>query len=116
MPRPLARAVDGRYRRLSRRRRSGGRRRQFMAASSLSELVARLERALAESPSTPLRVSGLRGSAPALSLARILGAQPRPIVVTLPTGTEAEAFAADLRFFLGEVGTGPLSRRVHYLP
>jgi len=87
-----------------------------MSATSLSDLVVRLERALAAAPETPRCVSGLRGSAPALCLARLLTTRARPVVVTLATGAEAEAFAADLRFFLGEVGTGPLSRRVHYLP
>ncbi len=87
-----------------------------MSATSLQDLVARLERALSEAPDAPLRVSGLRGSAPALCLARLLTTRSRPVVVTLPTGMEAEAFAADLRFFLGETGSGPLSRRVHHLP
>jgi transcription-repair coupling factor (superfamily II helicase) len=88
-----------------------------MSATSLSELVARLACALDEAPSAPLRVSGLRGSAPALCLARLLAARPRPIVVTLSGAAEAEAFAGDVRFFLGDAALGgPLGRRVHYLP
>src|SRR6185295_16514150 len=63
------------------------------------------------------RVSGLRGSAPALALARLLTVRPRPVVVTLALASEAEAFAADVRFFLGDaVLASPLTRRVHYLP
>ncbi len=78
---------------------------------SLHDLVARLEADAAG------RVSGLRGSAPAMALARLLGTRPRPVLVVLPDGGSAEAFAADLRFYLGDRdGTGPLARRVHYLP
>jgi hypothetical protein len=43
--------------------------------------------------------------------------RPSPALVVLPRAPEAEAFAADLRFFMGDgVGDGPLQRRVHYLP
>src|SRR5262245_45114209 len=86
-------------------------------SSSVSELVARLARALDGTPATPVRVSGLRGSAPALCVARLVAERPRPVVVTLASATEAEAFAADVRFYLGDpAGAGPLARRVHYLP
>src|SRR5439155_1009320 len=44
-------------------------------SSSLSELVARLERAL--EAAAPVRVAGLRGSGPALCLARLLPRRPR---------------------------------------
>ena len=85
--------------------------------SSLADLVARLARALDEAPSAPVRVSGLRGSAPALCLARLVAERPRPMLVTLANAGEAEAFAADVRFFLGDAAApGPLARRVHYLP
>ncbi len=88
-----------------------------MSAVSLTELVARLAHALDASPSRPLRASGLRGSAPALGLARLLARRPGPVLVLLASAAEAEAFAADLRFFLGDAGlAGPLGRRVHYLP
>src|SRR5207244_6110490 len=85
--------------------------------SSVSDLVARLVRAFDEAPSAPVRVSGLRGSAAALCLARLIAARARPVLVTCATATEAEAFAADVRFFLGAPALGgPLVRRVHYLP
>src|SRR5581483_9645604 len=85
--------------------------------AALTDLVARLVRALDEAPSAPVRVSGLRGSASALCLARLIAARPGPVVATLATGTEAEAFASDVRFFLGDTARGgPLARRVHYLP
>src|SRR6185503_28230 len=87
------------------------------ARLSVAELVARLVEALDQNPAAPLRVSGLRGSAPALALARLLAARPRPVVVTLASASEAEAFAADVRFFLGDAAlASPLTRRVHYLP
>ncbi len=85
-----------------------------MSAPSLADLVARLRRDLATGA---LRVSGLRGSAPALCLARLLAAEPRPVLVVAPDGEAAESFAADLRFFAGDRDAGgPLGRRVHYLP
>jgi transcription-repair coupling factor (superfamily II helicase) len=88
-----------------------------MPSGSLADLVARVARALDETSSTPLGVSGLRGSAPALCVARLHVARQRPLVVTLPSGSDAEAFAADVRFFLGDAAAaGPLARRVHYLP
>src|SRR5262249_57683199 len=82
-----------------------------------ARLVERLGRELEASPTARVRVGGLRGSAPALCLARLLEQRLRPVVVTLSAAAEAEAFAADLRFFLGDGGSaGPLGRRVHYLP
>jgi transcription-repair coupling factor (superfamily II helicase) len=88
-----------------------------MPGTSVGELVARLATALDNIPATPLRVSGLRGSAPALALARLLAVRPRAVVVTLASAAEAEAFAADVRFFLGDAAlASPLTRRVHYLP
>src|SRR5690242_7938724 len=84
---------------------------------SVAEVVARLVRALDEASAKPVRVSGLRGSAPALCLAQLVAERARPVVVTLATATEAESFAADVRFFLGDPpNAGPLARRVHYLP
>jgi transcription-repair coupling factor (superfamily II helicase) len=63
------------------------------------------------------RISGLRGSAPALCLARLLADRPRPVLVVAPDATAAEAFAADLRFYSGDRdASGPLGRRTHYLP
>src|SRR5690242_10227368 len=84
---------------------------------SVAEVVARLVRALDEASAKPVRVSGLRGSAPALCLAQLVAERARPVVVTLATATAAESFAADVRFFLGDApNAGPLARRVHYLP
>src|SRR5439155_24613000 len=77
-----------------------GRRRPRM--TSATDLVARLVRALDEAPQTPIRVSGLRGSAPGLCLARVVAERPRPVVAVLATSSEAEAFAADVRFYLGD--------------
>jgi transcription-repair coupling factor (superfamily II helicase) len=88
-----------------------------MSPHSIETLVARLTHALREPNPPALAVSGLRGSSPALCLARVLAARSRPVLALLPTGPDAEAFAADLRFFLGDrEGLGPLARRVHYLP
>jgi transcription-repair coupling factor (superfamily II helicase) len=88
-----------------------------MAAAALHDLVARLAQALDDRPGSPLRVHGLRGSAPALCLARLLALRRRPVIAVLASAAEAEAFAADLRFFLGHgPARGPLERRVHYLP
>src|SRR5437773_1278759 len=84
---------------------------------SVSELVPRLVRALNERPDARIRVSGLRGSAAALCLARLVTERPRPVVATVASASEAEAFAADVRFFLGDPpAAGPLARRVHHLP
>jgi transcription-repair coupling factor (superfamily II helicase) len=89
-----------------------------MASASVRELLVRLAQALDEAGNRPVRVSGLRGSAPALCLARLAASNAsRAIVVTLAQGGDAEAFAADLRFYLGEPAlAGPLARRVHHLP
>ena len=88
-----------------------------MSASSLADLVVRLRRELDTRPADPIRVSGLRGSAPALCLARLLADRPHPVLVVAPDATTAEAFAGDLRFYAGDRdGSGPLTRRVHYLP
>ncbi|HYY05601.1 MAG TPA: hypothetical protein VE997_03435, partial [Candidatus Limnocylindria bacterium] len=85
--------------------------------TSLSDLVARLVGLLDGRRPATVRVGGLRGSAPALCLAHLLERRPGPAVVTCASAGEAEAFAADLRFFLGEPpGAGPLGRRVHHLP
>src|SRR5437762_12739813 len=85
--------------------------------TAVVDVVARMAAALDGRPAGGVRVGGLRGSAPALCLARVLERRARPVVVTCASGGEAEAFAADLRFFLGEPpGAGPLGRRVHHLP
>ena len=64
-----------------------------------------------------LRVEGLRGGARALLIAEAYRARPEPYLVLAATGTEAEALAGDLAFFLGENRLTPtLERRVHFLP
>jgi hypothetical protein len=84
---------------------------------SLAELVLRLRRDLDGTSAGTLRVSGLRGSAPAFCLARLLAERPRPVLVVAADAATAESFAADLRFYAGDRETsGPLGRRVHYLP
>ena len=84
-------------------------------SSSLSDIVARLERAV--EGTAPVRVAGLRGSGPALCLAQLLARRQRTAVVVAATAGEAEAFAGDLRFLLGdEAASTPLARRVHYVP
>jgi transcription-repair coupling factor (superfamily II helicase) len=88
-----------------------------VSAPSLTDLAARLHHDLAAAPARPVRVSGLRGSAPALCLSRVLAEKPRPVLVVAPDASTAESFAADLRFYAGDRDVAdPLGRRVHYLP
>ncbi len=85
--------------------------------ASLRDLVDRLRHRLEPPDRLRVQVSGLRGSAPALCLARLLEHRPRPVLALLRDATAAEAFAADLRFYLGDAeGRDPLARRVHHLP
>jgi len=84
---------------------------------ALRDLVARLRHDLDRSGRPQLRVTGLRGSAPALCLARVLADRPRPVLAIVPDAAAAEAFAGDLRFYLGDrQAADPLTRRVHHLP
>ena len=63
------------------------------------------------------RVQGLKGGARAYFVWRFLTQHPRPALLVLPSGKEAEAFADDLRFFFGEDETAPpFARRIHYFP
>ncbi len=88
-----------------------------MAEQALNDLIARLGRILDAEPGARASVHGLRGSTPALALARLLELRSRPVLALLPSAGDAEAFAADLRFFLGDgAARGPLERRVHHLP
>jgi transcription-repair coupling factor (superfamily II helicase) len=88
-----------------------------VSAPRVADLVARLTRDLSTVPREPIRLTGLRGSASALVLARLYAARPRPVVVLAADTETAEAFAADLRFYRGDRRTlGPLDRRVHLLP
>jgi len=83
----------------------------------LADLVARLARDIALPLGEPIRLTGLRGSASALLLARFHVAHPRPVLVLTADTATAEAFAADLGFYRGDRPTlGPLERRVHVLP
>jgi transcription-repair coupling factor (superfamily II helicase) len=83
----------------------------------VSDLVARLARDVEASPGEPIRLTGLRGSASALVLARLHATRPRPVLVLAADTAAAEAFAADVRFYRGDRGgLGPLERRVHVLP
>ncbi|MBI3757202.1 MAG: transcription-repair coupling factor [Deltaproteobacteria bacterium] len=61
-----------------------------------------------------LRVAGLRGAARAFFLARCYRVTPQPTLCVLPSQDAAEAFADDLRFFLG--GAGAEGNRVHLYP
>jgi transcription-repair coupling factor (superfamily II helicase) len=88
-----------------------------MSERRLAALVEGLDAAVERAARAPLRVSGLRGSAAALALARLYAPRPRPIVVLLPDAAGAEAFAADLRFYVGAGEPAePLGRLVHHLP
>jgi len=88
-----------------------------MSERRLAALVEGLDAAVERASGTPVRVSGLRGSAAALTLARVYARRPRPTVVILSDTTAAEAFAADLRFYLGAgEPSEPLARVVHHLP
>jgi len=63
------------------------------------------------------RVQGLKGGAAAFLVFAALRRRPRPSLVITAGPKEAERFAADLRFFLGESDTAsPFVRRIHYLP
>jgi transcription-repair coupling factor (superfamily II helicase) len=81
----------------------------------LTEAVQRTLPALrAPQPGSRVRVAGLRSAARAFFLARCLLQAPAPTLCVLPSQDAAEAFADDLRFFLGgEQGAG---RRVHVYP
>jgi len=88
-----------------------------VAGPRLAELVARIVRDLASPLGEPTRLTGLRGSASALLLARFHTAHPRPIVVLAADAAAAEAFATDVTFYRGDrPALGPLERRVHVLP
>src|SRR2546422_6213388 len=85
--------------------------------TSLADLVARMVAVLEGRPAGCVRVGGLRGSAPALCLARVLERRARPGGGTCASGGEAEAVAAGPRLFLGEPpGARPLRRRVPHPP
>ncbi len=68
----------------------------------------------------PIRIAGATGPAAAYLAARLLSAHPKrlrgPILAVLPALPAAEAFAADLRFFLGQSGKGDPARQVLHFP
>ncbi len=74
------------------------------------ETTARLS-AAAPAPNV-IRLAGLKGAAPAFFIARHLQHTPQPTLCVLPSDKQAETFAADLRFFIGE----DLASRVRYYP
>ena len=87
-----------------------------MAGRPVADVVSAVQRALGDGQAVQ-RLTGLRGSAPAYVLARLLAAERRPVVALLPDAAAAETFVTELRFYLGEAGaTNPLERRVHLLP
>ena len=59
-----------------------------------------------------IRLAGLKGAARAFFVARHLQHTPQPTLCVLPSDKQAETFAADLRFFVGD----PLAQRVRYYP
>jgi len=63
------------------------------------------------------RLQGLKGGARAYFLWRLLGSAPRPALIVVPSGKEAERLTGDLRFCFGEdEDAAPFARRIHYLP
>ncbi len=67
--------------------------------------------------SLPWRVRGLRGGARAFFVSQVLSHRPRPALIVVPTGKDAEAMVEDLRFFFGEDESAPpFARRIHYFP
>ena len=69
-------------------------------------------RITAEPAPQVIRLAGLKGAARAFFIARHLQQTPHPTLCVLPSDKQAETFAADLRFFIGE-GLAP---RVRYYP
>ena len=59
-----------------------------------------------------IRLAGLKGAARAFFIARHLQHTPQPTLCVLPSDKQAETFAADLRFFIGQ----DLAPRVRYYP
>lgn len=88
------------------------------AAPHLFPLAEAVPRALSAwrsvAPGNRLRIAGLRGAARAFFLARCLAQEPAPTLCILPSLEAAEAFADDLRFFLGEDRAA--GRTVHLYP
>lgn len=82
-------------------------------AVSLTAARETTVRFLADGPRhTALRVAGLKGASQALFVADTLNYCPRPSLCVLPSDSDAEAFADDLRTFMNANDT----RRVRYYP
>ena len=81
---------------------------------SISDAFARALPVLrAASAGGRLRLSGLKGAACAFFLARCLTHVPQPTLCVLPSAQEAEAFADDLRLFLGGEPTAETQVRLY---
>ncbi len=82
-------------------------------AAPLSVALETTVRLSAAAP-TPnvIRLAGLKGAARAFFIARHLHHTPQPTLCVLPSDKQAETFAADLRFFIGQ----DLAPRVRYYP
>ena len=82
-------------------------------AAPLSVALETTTRLSAAAPApNVIRLAGLKGAAPAFFLARHLHHTPQPTLCVLPSDKQAETFAADLRFFIGQ----DLAPRVRYYP
>jgi hypothetical protein len=72
----------------------------------LSETLRNVQSRLPElSAGQRVRIAGLKGAARAFFVARCLQELPRPTVCVLDSDQTAEAFADDLRLFLGHPDT-----------
>jgi transcription-repair coupling factor (superfamily II helicase) len=94
-----------------------------VARLSLTQACVAVTRALDEPPAGRadahgrIRVAGLRGGSSAYAAAQCASRLARPLVVVTRDAEAAEAFAADLRFFLDDAPDNPpTARRVHYFP
>ena len=67
-------------------------------------------------PGQRLRIAGLKGAARAFFVARCLQHQPRPTLCVLDSDQAAEAFAADLRLFLGQPEPNGADRQTPLTP
>ncbi len=82
-------------------------------AAPLSVALETTTRLSAAAPApNVIRLAGLKGAAPAFFIARHLQHTPQPTLCVLPSDKQAETFAADLRFFIGQ----DLAPRVRYYP
>jgi transcription-repair coupling factor (superfamily II helicase) len=90
----------------------------FAAPSGFSPLAEVVQRTLPivreARAARRLRIAGLHGAARAFFLARCFDLAPTPTLCVLPTLEAAEAFADDLRLFLGD--RDGEERRVHVYP